>query len=59
MTKFTVEYARTVRLKQYESLRLGMSAESTSPNDNPQSLFEWCKKETEAAIKRALEELKR
>ena len=59
MAKLTVEYARTVRIKQYESLRLGMSAEGDNNSEAPWELFDYIKAETEKAIAKALADLKK
>lgn len=58
MPKFTVEYARTVRLKQYESLRLGCAVEDECGIEDIEVWFKLVKAKTEAAIKQALKELK-
>lgn len=59
MTKVTVEYARTVRLKQYESLRIGTAIEEIPGGDEISYYQDMAKNLTEMAIRRALEELKR
>lgn len=45
MQKFTVEYSRSVRVREYETLRVGMLMEFNAATDDPQDAHDWIKEQ--------------
>ena len=59
MTKYTVIYERTVRVREYETLKIGIHREFEAKNDRDQTGFDVCAFIVDTQIEENLERLRR
>ena len=59
MTKYTIEYKRTVRVRQYETLTIGMTSEFQYEDMTPDGAKELVKKQVDVWIINDLDEMRK